>query len=270
MRERMWLRLRENRWLRQLAALPLVGSLVRAASWWLVPSYRPRRLQVQSGLGAGLWLELNPRWESDIWRGTYESVVQQAIEPLLQPGATFYDVGCGPGFFSLVAARRGVNVLAFEADERILDKARRHAAWNHLEQSIRFVHCAVYSYSGTIRITPATHDRGHGNAQVRAARNGSELAAEVRCTTLDEFLANHTAPDVVKLDVEGAESEVLKGAVKLFRTCRPVLLCEVHDEQNRCLVEAWLRECEYQCRWLEPEERLPRHLLALPSTGRAG
>lgn len=229
-----------------------------------MPSASRRRLRVQSGLGAGLWLELNPRWESEIWRGTYEAAVQQAIEPLLQPGITFYDVGCGPGFFSLLAARRGCHVFAFEADERILEKARRHAAWNQLEPRIRFVHSAVYSYSGTICIRPATHDRGHGNAQVQPGDTEGDTTQVIPCTTLDDFAAGHPAPDVVKVDVEGAESEVLKGAERIFRSCCPVLLCEVHDAEQRRAVEGWLGERDYDWRWLEPDEQLPRHLLATP------
>jgi FkbM family methyltransferase len=204
------------------------------------------------------------RWEYAIWQGTYELAVQQALGSLLQPGMTFYDVGCGPGFFSLAAARRGCFVVAFEADEKILDKARRHAAWNGLTGKIRFVHSAVYSHSGTIRITPAAHDRGHGNAQVRPDDAVGTTTREVPCITLDDFVVGHPTPDVVKVDVEGAESDVLKGAEQLFRSRRPVLLCEVHDAEQRRAVEGWLDEHSYGWHWLERDQRLPRHLFAFP------
>jgi FkbM family methyltransferase len=267
MRERIWLKLRNSKSLRRLAAAPGIGRLVYAVSRALLPSYHPRRLRVQSGLGAGLWLELNPRWEFPIWQGTYEVAVQEVLEPLLRPGVTFYDVGCGPGFFSLAAARRGCSVFAFDADPQILAKAQRHAAWNGLEGRIHFVHAAVYSCTGTVFIQPATVDRGHGNAQIRADEQALETGVEVPCTTLDDFVARHTAPGIVKMDVEGAESEILKGAEQLFRSHWPVLVCEVHDGVQQSAVEGWLREHGYGWRWLEPDGPLPRHLFAFPQQG---
>lgn len=86
----------------------------------------------------------------------------------------------------------------------------------------------------------------------------------VPCTTLDNFIQANPEPSLVKMDVEGAESEVLKGADRLFRICRPYLLCEIHDEQNASFAEIWLEERDYACTWLGQESSFPRHLFASP------
>ena len=50
--------------------------------------------------------------------------------------------------------------------------------------------------------------------------------------TLDGLLEHWTAPSVVKIDVEGAEAAVLRGAARLLRDIRPRIMCEV-SEANR-------------------------------------
>ncbi|MCL6481172.1 MAG: FkbM family methyltransferase [Firmicutes bacterium] len=130
------------------------------------------------------------------------------------------------------------------------------------------MHRAVYSCSGKISITPATCDRGHGNAQVRSDDAVGATTREVPCIPLDDFAVGHPPPDVVKVDVEGAESEVLKGAEQLFGRGEPVLLCEVHDGEQRRAVEGWLDEHSYSWHWLEQDERWPRHRFAFPQQRR--
>jgi hypothetical protein len=76
------------------------------------------------------------------------------------------------------------------------------------------------------------------------------------------FKQKNPPPDVLKIDVEGGESEVLKGAARLFEEIRPCLLCEVHDALNAEFIQAWLASRNYSSRWMEESERFPRHLVA--------
>jgi hypothetical protein len=95
----------------------------------------------------------------------------------------------------------------------------------------------------------------------KIGRHDRPGAYEVSCTRMDKLAEGLTPPNVIKLDVEGAESEVLKGAGRIFR---PVLLCEIHDDENARFAQEWLRERDYDCLWLEDEARFPKHLLASP------
>jgi len=230
----------------------------------LVPVHGKRKLRVRSGPGKGLVFELNPRWETRMWEGDHELAAQQVLQRGLQPGSVFYDVGANFGFYSLLAARVGAQVFAFEPDVQNAESLARHALLNSLEAKIEIVRAAVFSVSGSILLEPADFGRGHGNARVDTARDPSSAAIKVRCTTLDDFAREHAVPEVVKIDVEGAESEVLKGAEELFSNSRPHIICEVHDPRNASFVEAWLKTRDYEFRWLDKNEEFPRQLLATP------
>ena len=62
-------------------------------------------VQVQRGIGEGLWFRLNPRTGRDVVEGGGEPEVQDVLRTHLRAGMTFYDVGANIGFFSLAAAR---------------------------------------------------------------------------------------------------------------------------------------------------------------------
>jgi len=264
MREALWLGLRRSPLLRRLYAIPAFLGPLRWLSFVLLPSYGTRPLRVRSGPAKGLVFELNPRWEMAVWEGCYEQAAQDYLQKQLRSGRVFYDVGANFGFYSLLAARQGAQVFAFEPDVQIADSLERHTHLNFLNARIEIVRAAVYSTSGLIALHPASCRQGHGNAHVGLDWEPSHSTVPVPCTTLDDFARRHDAPDVVKIDVEGTESEVLKGAEKVFAESRPHLLCEVHDAANASFVEAWLRDRSYDIRWLEETDKLPRQLLATP------
>ena len=94
---------------------------------------------------------------------------------------------------------------------------------------------------------------------------GRELI-QVPATTLDEFIAaGNPPPQLVKIDVEGGESEVLSGARALFTARRPLLIVEVHHQPACESLQTWLAESRYSGRWQVPPESFPRYLLAWPA-----
>lgn len=264
MRERLWLALRRSTFLRRLYAVPVFVGPLRWLSFLLLPSSGTKPLRVRNGPGKGLVFELNPRWEAATWEGRYEQDAQEYFQKQMKPGCIVYDVGANLGFYSLLAARRGAQVFAFEPDVQIAESLERHARMNSLAARIEVTRAAVYSTSGSVALDPASCQRGHGNAHVGVALDPSRATISVPCITLDDFAREHVAPNVVKIDVEGAESEVLKGSEKVFAESRPHLVCEVHDPTNVSFVEAWLKDRNYDIRWLGESDKLPRQLLANP------
>lgn len=263
MRERLWLLLRNSKLLRKLYARRALTEPMRVASYFLLPSGGQKRLRVKKGPAMGLVFDLNPRWEHTAWEGTYEQSVQQLFVKSLKPGHVVFDVGANYGFYAMLASRVGAEVFAFEPDKGNAETLARHAEMNDLASHIHIVPSAAYSYTGSIALEPAAAG-SHGNALTRPRASETLNTVNVSCTTLDDFARASPRPDLVKIDVEGAESEVLKGADQLFRVCRPILLCEIHDDQNASFAEAWLGEHDYACTWLGQELSFPKHLFASP------
>ncbi len=266
MRAEVWAVLRSNLILRAAYALPGLNRLMRSVSYWLVPMSSRKLCRVERGLAAGLMLELNPRFERSMWEGAYEPEVQSIFARELRSGSVFYDVGSGIGFFSCLAAVRGAKVYAFEPDEGNSACVERHIDMNKLGGQVKLCRVVVSSKTGQVKLRPADRSLGHGNAVV--ADDSAVEANVTPCITLDEFVRNEPPPTLCKIDVEGHESEVLKGARELFERARPLLICEVHDQQNEDFVTKWLAERNYTLKWLEPPQSgrpyKSRHLFAWP------
>ena len=164
------------------------------------------------------------------WAGTYEATKQRAFAAAVRPGYVVYDVGANVGFYSLLASRlvgpRG-RVMAFEPAPANLRYLRRHVALNH-SANVEVVDAAVSDRERFMRF-----DEGPNRYEGRLAAHGG---IEVRCVSLDEFASTHAHPDVIKIDVEGGELDVLRGAAGLLASRRVTILLATHSEQLR-------REC---------------------------
>lgn len=249
--------------LRGLRRVPVLGPFVRWASGMLVPRDSLVWVQVRGGAAKGLWLRLNPRTGGGYLQGSGEPAVQLAILRHLRPGMTFYDIGANIGFFSLLAARlvgpEG-RVVAFEADPEVARRLREHAGRNQFS-TISVEQKAVWSETGAVSFAHAdpnlSPDRGLGRVVAGAAPGTTQLQA----VSLDDFLRTSRAPDFLKCDVEGAEVEVFRGARRLLAEKRPILLAEMHSEENRQVLLQELAGLGYNCEALDEN-----HILALPGS----
>ena len=95
-------------------------------------------------------------------------------------------------------------------------------------------------------------------------RKPREQTITVYCTSLDNFAGVNPGLDLIKIDVEGAVSEPLKGAEALFNRCRPSVICEVHDASNDLLVSDWLEDKGYSKEHIRNRSEYPTHLVATP------
>lgn len=244
-----------------LRRLPLLGPFVRWASGMLVPRDSRTWVQIQRGPAKGLWLSLNPRTGGNYFQGSVEPEVQAAMLRHLRPGMTFYDLGANIGFYSLLAARivgaQGA-VVAFEADPEVAERLREHAERNHFS-TISVEQKAVWSETGTVsfaRTDPqVSPDRGLGHV----VSNGAPGTTQVQAVSLDDFVQTTRPPGFLKCDVEGAEVAVFRGAQRLFKENRPILLCEMHSPESRLAMLQEFAGLGYDCESLDET-----HVLALP------
>jgi DNA-binding NarL/FixJ family response regulator len=97
----------------------------------------------------------------------------------------------------------------------------------------------------------------------RDAEPGSEVIS-CEAVSLDAVSASGAAPDLIKIDVEGAEMKVLEGARSLLTRHKPVLIVEVHDERNYPVAQAMLSALGYALQpvWLRPGMTWARNFVA--------
>jgi FkbM family methyltransferase len=145
---------------------------------------------------------------------------------LVRCGDVVFDVGAHLGIWSLLAARRGARVHAFEPVPAMVERLRAHAGLNGLELVANT--CAIGAEAGASPFF-AVRERNSGASGFAPPAEPSE-EIRVPVETLDAYVARSgiARVDVIKLDVEGAELLAFQGARRLLSAPRaPVLFFEL-------------------------------------------
>jgi len=208
---------------------------------WRFLGWAPR---VETGPGKGLRLDIGGTTELFL-HGKYESPVQEVVSSLLDKGNVFFDIGANIGFFSILAARivgpTGA-VYAFEPVPENASLIEKNAHLNRLDK-IKVIKLAVASRTGKEELLLA---RYAGGAVLKGFGIPPDLSGSltVETSTVDDFLLGQKVrpPDIVKIDVEGAELDVLHGMVDTLRNRGPKLIIEV-DDGNEQKCEEKLKSC---------------------------
>jgi FkbM family methyltransferase len=249
---------------RRLRRLPLVGGAVHTLSHRLSPPGRREWSVVATGPARALKLYADPRYDVAYLRGDAEPQLQRVLLDLVPVGGVFWDVGADLGFFTLLLARHvGAEgaVVAFEPDapsRRALEQSIAANGFANVEVRPE----AIWSAPGSVPFEPRTESvEGYHGAVVEDA------PSSVPATTLD-LAWNGRPPDVVKIDVEGAEEHALRGARRLLAEGRPAIVCEAHlvrrgDEDMAVRVESLLEAAGYELTELS-RGRSRVHLLGTP------
>jgi len=143
------------------------------------------------------------------------------------------DIGAHLGFYSLLASRKvGATgkVVAFEPAYREYTLLRRHLRLNRCT-NMRAERLAVGSHEGEATLFIVQGETGLNSLRPPAVAEPVQPVT-VPVITLDQYVeqTNLSLIDLVKIDVEGAELDVLKGSVEILRRCpRPVIMAEVQD-----------------------------------------
>jgi FkbM family methyltransferase len=186
----------------------LLGRLLRALLSLVPPSMHVPILQGR--LRGRRWIVGSSN--HGCWLGSYEFEKQSHIGFHLSPNDTFYDVGAHVGFYTILAAQivgPTGHICAFEPLPHNLSFLRQHVKLNNFA-NISIYGAAVGSREGTahFKIEDST-SMGHLD------ENGEIL---IRLVSLDSLVERGEIPvaNMIKIDVEGAEYEVLQGAKKLL------------------------------------------------------
>src|SRR5580704_1813642 len=203
-----------SRWTNAFPNLPIPLRLPFGA-WWLV---RPAHIGIP------------------ISEGKFENAEFAFINKFLRPGMTVLDIGAHHGFYTLLAAKRvgpQGRVFAFEPSTRERKALLRHVRINGC-RNVTVEGLALGSESADTELFVVEGAKTGCNSLKKPAADvaGTLSTVQVQVARLDDWLARGKITDVdfIKLDVEGGELEVLKGAERMLSgRPRPVILAEVQD-----------------------------------------
>lgn len=205
--------------------------------------------------------------------GKAEPEIQSFLAEHIRPGDVVLDVGANVGFFTLMAAALtgpSGHVVAFEPSPKNATALRANLAANRLT-TVQVVEAAVAAEEGqcTLHMNESNQEASLVNAL------GHESITVQTVTVDSEMRRLGLAPNVIKIDVEGAEDDVIRGMRSTLEEARPTIVCEMHVgiPQLDDPVPATLKAAGYQVAWLEPEvvdgiEFWAPHLVALPDPAR--
>lgn len=149
------------------------------------------------------------------------------------PEMVFVDVGAYIGTHTLFAANvLKAQVIAIEPSQQNIDHLIENLALNNCADRVTIHECAAWDHLGTGELVLPDHAQNAGMARIRAAECGTTALRR-----LDDLISSPV--DIVKIDVEGAELRVLRGARRLIDRNRPLLIleCQTADAFRACCEE---------------------------------
>ena len=178
-----------------------------------------------------------PNRETDyIQKGIVESQHPYELEMLedmasrLQPGDRVLDVGANIGNHTMyLAAVAGAQVTAFEPNAPLATAIRQSAALNELSEAVSVIEAGAGREAGRAYFSTLKPE----NLGAQSLSLGDSIEASIKIVTLDDIEDPETIR-MIKIDVEGMEMDVLRGAEKLLSSARPLLYVEVMGMQLPC------------------------------------
>ncbi len=235
-----------RRWLRQLVRLYTLrspigkgkGRLVHTLRHWLI-SEEPLVVRV----GSGYWIRLDLAdyvQRCIYFLGYYEAPLVHYILSLLHPDIVFVDVDVGAqvGQYTLLAAQAvgaKERVFSFEPEPRNFERLMTNIQLNGFT-NVETHNCAIADFVGESSFyLEQPQQKDNANWGVYSLHRKAEWVQyqEIRVpvTTLDSALSSAKRVDVIKVDVEGAELSVFRGAGNILRKFQPILIFEA-EERN--------------------------------------
>lgn len=197
---------------------------------------------------------VTPEARLGFWRKNLEKTDPELIalvKKMVKPGLTVWDIGANVGLFSFAAAHMaGKNgmVLSVEPDSFLVNLLRRSVSIQSLTNAPVNVLCTAISNNLAIsEFSVAKRGRASNfltRSKGRSQSDGIRNTFPTMVVSLDWLLDYFSPPDLVKIDVEGAEFDVLDGAKRLLREVRPIIYCEIGRDKSKLIYEL-LQENNY-------------------------
>ncbi len=165
----------------------------------------------------------------------YESENFSFLKSCCKEGAVILDIGAHIGLFSAIAAKlagsRG-RVFAFEPAPNTTPVLHQTIRINKLAHLIEPVNQAMGKDTGKITFFISDEEADNSNSLVSYKDDRKLNGVEVEVNTIDNFIGEKklTKVDFIKIDVEGAEYDTLRGGGEVFKKLRPCFILAIHPE----------------------------------------
>ena len=173
---------------------------------------------------------------SPIFGGQFEKEVIDFIDANLSAGDCFIDIGANIGFFSLITAdivkNNGV-VMAFEPTLGTYNKLSENIELNNFKNVIAH-NTGLSDFNGISSFNVSLDGHDAFNSFSLPTHGEQYIKQEIKVETLDNYYTTIKSYKniLIKIDVEGWEYSVIKGAEKILRELNPVLILEFNDENT--------------------------------------
>ncbi len=162
--------------------------------------------------------------------GIYERENIQLISGFVRPGTTYFDIGANIGLMTIpvLAKASDTRVISFEVSPTTLPFLRRTIAESGFGKRWTLIDKAVGEAAGEAEFYVGQGDGAVFDGLRHTSRNAGASSERVSATTLDKEWNQMGRPQVsaMKIDVEGGEIEVLRGACECIQSTRPAILLE--------------------------------------------
>ena len=170
----------------------------------------------------------------------YESENFEFLANSCMPGAVIIDIGAHIGLFSIIASQvTGATgkVYAFEPAPSTYELLQNTLAINHNESVIETFQKAVGKETGKITFFVSDGQADNGNSLVNYKDDRPLHGIDVEVTSVDAFVKEKRISrlNFIKIDVEGAEYDTLRGAAETLQNLRPVCIVAIHPEPIKAM-----------------------------------
>jgi FkbM family methyltransferase len=174
--------------------------------------------------GSPIALALEDHQHREIYfHGEYEPELTNLFATLVGPGSVVYDVGANAGYFTLLCRDLGAQVHSFEPNPALRRLLNRSLSLRPGGATVIPTACSDRAGMKKLFLS----DSGNTGMSGFSHRGGPSV--DVPILTLDDYSdRSGSKPDVVKIDVEGHEREVLKGAEAVLLESRPTVIVETN------------------------------------------
>lgn len=195
--------------------------------------FKKKYLTVMAGPLKGYQWPTSRSYEYIIGNNEPKQVMQQFCS-WFKPGSVFYDVGSNIGFYSFVANRYIVSgkIYAIEPtpfNNRLFKELLHLNKEKVVNSNIEILEFAI---ADTEKEVDFSNDEvfAEGNSYVASAADFSKAVIKVKCFSIDGLVQQgYAVPDIIKIDIEGAEYDALLGAAATLKKYTPNLLLATHD-----------------------------------------